>query len=227
MSTVELYSFAACPFAQRTRIVLAEKGIDFELHEVDLYNRPDNWREISPTGKVPLLRHEGTTLYESTIINEYLDEAFPEPALMPATPIGRALARIWMDHCDHRWLPVMHAVMRTRDDEGKRDQAREKGVESLHELETRGLAEQGNGPFWFGAQPSLVDFQYLPFVERFPVYEQLCGFTWPDECQRLRAWFDAMCALDSVRATLRPAEFHIEQQQRLNERIAASRKSAA
>jgi glutathione S-transferase len=227
MSAVELYSYAACPFAQRTRMVLAEKRIEFELHEVDLDNRPANWREISPTGKVPLLRHAGEAIYESAIINQYLDEAFPAHPLMPATPLGRAQARIWMDHCDQRFLPVMHGLMRARADEEKRPAANEKALAALRELETRGLAHSGDGPYWFGADVSLVDFQYLPFFERFGVYETLCGLQWPDDCRRLRRWFDAMCERDSVRPTVRSTEWHLEQQRRLNERLAARRQSAA
>lgn len=227
MSVLELYSFASCPFAQRTRMVLAEKAIDHERHEVDLYNRPDNWREISPTGKVPLLRHEGATIYESTIINQYLDERFPDTPLMPTTPLARAHARIWMDHCDHRFLVAMHGLMRERDNAERLPEAKDKAIAALRELETRGLADSGEGPYWLGDQPSLVDFQYLPFFERMPVYQALCDFEWPADCTRLRTWFAAMCERDSVRHTLRPAEAHIEQQQKLNERIAAMRRGAA
>ena len=227
MSAVELYSYAACPFAQRTRMVLAEKAIDHELHEVDLANRPDNWNEISPTGKVPLLRHDGATIYESTIINQYLDETFVDLPLMPATALGRAQARIWMDHCDHRFLVTMHNLMRQRDNAEKLPEAAEKAREALRELETRGLADSGEGPYWLGAEPTLVDFQYLPFFERMPVYEALCDFEWPEDCQRLKRWFDAMCERDSVRPTLRPPEDLVDNQRRLNERMAAMRRGAA
>lgn len=227
MSAVELYSYAACPFAQRTRMVLAEKAIDHELHEVDLANRPDNWNEISPTGKVPLLRHDGATIYESTIINQYLDETFVDVPLMPATALGRAQARIWMDHCDHRFLVTMHNLMRQRDNAEKLPEAAEKAREALRELETRGLADSGEGPYWLGAEPTLVDFQYLPFFERMPVYEALCDFEWPEDCQRLKRWFDAMCERDSVRPTLRPPEDLVDNQRRLNERMAAMRRGAA
>ena len=90
MSKVELFSYEACPYAQRTRMVLIEKGIEFELTEIDLYERPAWFREVSPYGKVPVLRHDGRVVYESAIINQYLDEVFPEPPLMPADPYGRA-----------------------------------------------------------------------------------------------------------------------------------------
>lgn len=225
MSAVELYSYAACPFAQRTRMVLAEKAIDYKLHEVDLANPPAGWRDISPTGKVPLLRHAGTAIYESGIINQYLDEAFPGTPLMPATPVGRAQARIWMDYCDRRFLITMHNVMQQRDNPEKLPEAIDAAVDRMRELESHGLADSGDGPYWFGTRPSLVDFHYLPFFERLPVYEALCDFRWPADCEGLRVWFDAMCIRDSVRPTLRATGELIEDQQRLNERIAAARRT--
>jgi glutathione S-transferase len=81
VSQIRLYSYDACPFARRTRMVLAEKSIDFTLEAIDVHNKPEGWSEISPSGKVPLLRHRNTSIYESSIINQYLDELFPDPPL--------------------------------------------------------------------------------------------------------------------------------------------------
>ena len=89
---IELFSARVCPYAHRTRLVLAEKGLDFELTEIDFENKPRRFLEISRYGKVPALVHAGNEIYESAIINEYLEEAFPEPALMPADP-GSAATR--------------------------------------------------------------------------------------------------------------------------------------
>jgi len=72
MSDIELFSYEACPYAQRTRMMMIEKGISVTLTEVDLYNKPEWWKELSPYGKVPLIRHNGDIVYESRIINEYL-----------------------------------------------------------------------------------------------------------------------------------------------------------
>ena len=74
MSDIKIYSFDKCPYAQRTRMALIEKGLDFELIEIDVYNKPEWFHEISPYGKVPVIVHEGKTIFESAIINEYLDE---------------------------------------------------------------------------------------------------------------------------------------------------------
>lgn len=104
MTEIEIYSAALCPFAQRSRLTLSEKGVPFELIEIDLQNKPANFLEISPYGKVPVLKHGDHRLWESTIINEYLDEIFPEPPLLPKEPIQRAHARIWINFADTRLL---------------------------------------------------------------------------------------------------------------------------
>ena len=70
----------------RTRMVLHEKGIDFEVHEVDLSNKSEEFLSVSPYGKVPVLRVNGTSLYESNIVNEYLEEVYDSPRLMPEDP---------------------------------------------------------------------------------------------------------------------------------------------
>ncbi|BCL36245.1 hypothetical protein NSMS1_26920 [Nostoc sp. MS1] len=72
MADIKIYSAVTCPYAHRTRLVLQEKGIDFELTEIDLQNKPANFTDISPYGKVPALVHGDKRVWESAIINEYL-----------------------------------------------------------------------------------------------------------------------------------------------------------
>lgn len=215
MSGVELFSFEACPYAQRSRLVLIEKAIDFELTEIDLYNRPAWFREISPYGKVPLLRHEGRVIYESGIINQYLDEAFPQVPLMPAEPYGRAQARVWMDYCDTRYLPATHRLMAERDQPSKLRTNHDKLAEVLRFMEHEGLRKLSDGPYWLGQAPTLVDFHFLPFFERFAVYEELAGARWPDDCTRLRQWYATIGQRASFIATRHSLDFHLEQQRKL------------
>ena len=85
-----LYSGTTCPFSQRCRFVLFEKGMDFEIRDVDLYNKPEDISIMNPYGQVPVLVERDLILYESNIINEYIDERFPHPQLMPADPVMRA-----------------------------------------------------------------------------------------------------------------------------------------
>jgi len=224
---IELFSYNGCPFAQRTHMVLLEKALDFELVEIDLRNRPDWFREISPHGKVPVLRHEGRVVHESAVINEYLDEAFPAHPLMPADAYGRAMARIWMLHCEARFLPALRELMAARDRPGALPPAREKLGEAMRFMEREGLRRAGDGPYWLGATPSLVDFHYLPFFERFAVYEELAGAEWPVDCSRLRAWYEAVGQRPSFLATRHTLDFHLSLQFRMDQRRAAASAPAA
>ena len=90
---MNLYSGTTDPFSHRCRIVLFEKGMDFEVIDVDLYNKPEDIAVINPYNRVPVLVDRDLVLYESNIINEYIDERFPHPQLMPPDPIMRARAR--------------------------------------------------------------------------------------------------------------------------------------
>ncbi len=91
-----LYSGTTCPFSQRCRFVLYEKGMDFEIKDIDLFNKPEDISLMNPYGTVPILVERDLILYESNIINEYIDERFPHPQLMPADPIMRARARLFL-----------------------------------------------------------------------------------------------------------------------------------
>jgi glutathione S-transferase len=226
MPGVQLYSFEGCPFAQRTRMALLEKGVPFELHEIDLFDRPAWFAGISPYGKVPVLVHGATTVYESTIINQYLDEAFPNPPLMPDTPAGRAEARIWMDYCETRFLTATQKLMSEADDPAKRAANDARLTEVLRFIEHEGLAKLGADPYFLGARVSLVDLQFSPFFERFGTYERLAGATWPADCTRLRAWFAAMQSRPSYQATAHDVDYHIEARRQMRERIAAARGQA-
>jgi glutathione S-transferase len=91
-------------------MVLHEKGIDFEVHEVDLSDKSEEFLSVSPYGKVPVLRVNGSSLYESNIVNEYLDEVYDSPRLMPENPELRASVRSWMAFADDYFFPSVYRV---------------------------------------------------------------------------------------------------------------------
>lgn len=93
---MKLYSGTACPFSHRCRIVLFEKGMDFEILDVDIHSKPEDLAVMNPYNEVPVLVERELQLYESNIINEYIDERFPHPQLMPADPMVRARARLML-----------------------------------------------------------------------------------------------------------------------------------
>ena len=209
MPDFQIISANVCPYAQRTRMVLQEKNLDFDVVEIDLKNKPDWFAGVSPYGKVPVLRHDGQTIYESAVINEYLDESFPTPSLMPGDPSSRALARIWIEYCNSQFCPLFYKILLAQDETIQKELA-EKLIAVLSFIEEEGLAKlQGADPFWMGDAPNLVDFTYYPFFERFAVIEHYRGVAIPQDCQRLKDWLVIMSKHSSAIQTSNTEEFHI------------------
>ena len=100
--------------------------------------------------------------------------------------------------------------MAERDQPGKLKENREKLAEVMRFMEHEGLRKLSDGPYWMGAAPTLVDFQFLPFLERFAVYEELAGAEWPDDCTRLRHWYETIGQRRSFIETRHTLDFHLE-----------------
>jgi RNA polymerase-associated protein len=107
---MNLYSGTTCPFSHRCRIVLYEKQMDFQVIDVDLFNKPEDIAVINPYNRVPVLVDRDLVLYESNIINEYIDERFPHPQLMPPDPIMRARARQLLFTMEHELFSHIDAL---------------------------------------------------------------------------------------------------------------------
>ena len=119
-------------------MVLHEKQIDFDIYEVDLRNKSEEFLSVSLYGKVPVLVVNGTSLYESNVVNEYLDEVYEAPRLMPEDPEQRALARSWMAFADDYFFPAVFMVRMGRQrgfSEERIREAHEKLEEALRRLE--------------------------------------------------------------------------------------------
>jgi glutathione S-transferase len=137
---VKLYNTQRCPYARRTRMVLHEKGIDFDVHEVDLENKSEEFLKASPTGKVPVVVVDGDSIYESNVVNQYLDEVAEGLRLMPQDPKRRAYARIWMAFADTDFFPALFVASVGRErgfSEERISEALEKLKTALDKLEER------------------------------------------------------------------------------------------
>ncbi len=114
-----LYSGTTDPFSQRCRIVLFEKGMDFQVIDVDMFNKPEDLAVVNPYNKVPVLVERDLVLYEANIINEYIDERFPHPQLMPADPVMRARARLFLHRFENELFchidAIEHAAQKVAD----------------------------------------------------------------------------------------------------------------
>jgi glutathione S-transferase len=207
---IELFSARVCPYAHRTRLILREKQVDFEYTEIDLQNKPARFLAHSPYGKVPALVHDGETVYESAIINEYLDEVFAEPKLMPRGAALRAKVRIWIDYCDDYFISDHYALLRNQQPDQHKSLL-QKSERNFRFIEQEGLQKlSGEGPYWLGSEPSLIDYAWYPFFERLPAWTHYRGFRIPDDCPRLKRWLEAMARRDSVRELANTTDYYIE-----------------
>jgi RNA polymerase-associated protein len=150
-----LYDAPRCPYAARVRIVLAEKGVEVDVVEIDLSDRPDWLYEKNPKGRVPVLEEDDRPLAESAVLMEFLEERYPEPALLPSDPADRAAVRLLIFRADELTDPY-YALRR------EEDGAREQFDAALARLD--GLL--GEQPYLSGAEYGLADIALVPWVLR-------------------------------------------------------------
>ncbi len=197
----KLVSFDLCPFVQRSIIVLEERATPFEITYIDLADKPDWFLQQSPLGKVPILVMDGEVLFESTAINEYLDEVVPGPRLMPDSALGRAKARAWIEYSTGL-LSDSFAFSMASDE-----------ATALKHLDAIKLKFQrldswvGKGPFFLGTQYSLVDVAFAPALQRLswcaeiaPKLLSLGSGTWGS----LDAWSERLLNRPAVKRSIRP-----------------------
>ena len=189
MTKYMLVSFKTCPWVQRSAIVLREKNTEFEMRHIEPDNRPDWFLAISPHKKVPVLRiDDKLSLFESSAINEYLDETI-EPRLHPADPIERAINRAWTDYVPTFASTVTATAYADTEDDYNKAAA---GIPGPFERLEKALEKQGGGPFFNGTKYSLVDAAYAPFLQRYLFLDRVKKLGHIENYPRLKAWSDAL-----------------------------------
>lgn len=163
-----LYSGTTCPFSQRSRLVLFEKGMDFEIRDVDLFNKPEDINVMNPYGQVPILVERDLILYESNIINEYIDERFPHPQLMPADPVQRARARLFLFNLEKEVF-VHVSVLENRSPKGQ-ERAQEKARAAIRDRLTQLAPIFLKNKYWLGEDFSMLDVAIAPLLWRLDHY---------------------------------------------------------
>jgi RNA polymerase-associated protein len=159
-----LYSGSTDPYSHRCRIVLFEKDMDFEVIDVDMHNKPEEIASISPSGKMPVLVERDLILTESNIINEYIDERFPHPQLMPPDPVMRARARLVLFNFEHDLFTHVNTLEHSL---GKAsDKARQEIRDSLSQL-TPILTKQ---KYLMNDEFSMLDVAIAPLLWRLDHY---------------------------------------------------------
>jgi glutathione S-transferase len=153
---ITLYNAARCPYVARVRIVLAEKGIEYETVEIDLSDRPAWYYEKNPTGRVPTIEEDdGPPLPESVVIMEFLEERYAEPPLLPVDPADRAAVRLLIFRDDELTSPY-YALRRGEDGAAEQLDAALSRFDSL-------LGEQA---YLGGADYGLADIALVPWFLR-------------------------------------------------------------
>jgi glutathione S-transferase len=209
MSNLQLYFAKGSTFSQRTRVVLLEKNIEFTSIEVDLQNKPADFLQVSRYGKVPAIKHGNVALYESTIVNEYLNEVFPELPLLPSDPAQKAIARIWIDYANTRLVPAFNKFLRGKDVQ-EQEQGRREFTEALLYIE-EGIGKlSGNGAYWLGDRLSLVDISFYPWFERLPLLAHFRKFELPAETRRLQQWWNGLRNRPSIQAVANSTEYYVQ-----------------
>jgi len=199
---IKLYDFKSSPNCQRVKVVLAEKNLPYEIVPIDLRKQEQKTPEylkMNPYGKVPVLTDDGTVLYESLVITEYLEEKYPNPPLLPKDPAKKAKARILTDygmaHFDSPYQKLRMELMKEAKDQS---QPIIDGAKSdLRKLLQRFEDEIGDQPYLIG-DFSLVDADLIPRFTRLEGFGILPDPTLP----RLGKYMERMKARPSIKAIL-------------------------
>lgn len=198
-----LYSAWFCPFAQRSWIALLEKGVDFEYIEQDPYDKTPEFLAINPRGLVPALVHENQVVIESGIINEFIDEAWPDknPLYPPIyESMSRAQTRISLDSLGKKIVPPFITLHRSKD-VGEREAAIESLSAGLEEFFNGASSE---GPFYTGDKFGIIDIALAPFIARMEILAEFVGLKFlqgGEAFVRFHTWWAAVKERPSVKST--------------------------
>ncbi len=189
---LELISFELCPYVQRAVITLLYKQASFTLTHIDLADPPKWFLDISPFGKVPVLRVNGKTIiFESAVINEYIDEVFPD-RLHPADPLQRALNRSWIEFGSACLIDTFRMINAKTAD--KFADVHADLLEKLQQIEEI----LGAGPYFNGNRFSLVDAAYAPLFARLELLGELVEVYVKTDLPKAASWSETLLVAPAV-----------------------------
>jgi glutathione S-transferase len=191
-----LISHKLCPYVQRAAIALAEKGVPFDRKDIDLANKPGWFLKITPLGKVPVLLDGDQPIFESAVILEYLEETQPNP-LHPKNPLRRAQHRAWIEFGSSVLSDLW--IVETSADRA----AVEAKIKSMREKFVR-LEGEIKGPWFEGAEFSLVDAVFAPVFRYFDLIDGLLDHGIFEKLPKVAAWRKALMQRPSVKAAVSP-----------------------
>ena len=191
-----LYSGTTCPFSHRCRFVLYEKGMDFEIKDIDLYSKPEDISVMNPYAQVPILVERDLILYESNIINEYIDERFPHPQLMPADPVMRGRTRLFLLNFERELFVHIDAL--EKGNQKQQDRARERISAVLTQLAPN-LTKQ---KWMLGEEFTMLDVSIAPLLWRLDQY----GISLPRQAAPVMKYAERIFSRPAFFEALTPSE---------------------
>ncbi len=229
---LKLYAGWFCPFVQRVWVILEEKKIPYQYIEVNPYHKPASLLSLNPRGLVPTLQYDNKPLYESNVICEFLEDAYPEygPKLLPTDAFEKARVRIWIDFVTSRIIPAFHRFLQYQPPQGASKDDAKAGLEKVRQEFLGKIKEfaaeiDSSGPFFLGAEPSLIDFCLAPWVIRLWIFDhyKAGGLGAPAEgkggedeeaWRKWRKWAEAIGNRKSVVETTSEKEYYLPIYQR-------------
>jgi len=193
---MKLYSNSIDPFSHRCRIVLYEKGMDFDVIDVDLNNKPEDLSILSPYSDCPVLEERDLVLTDPNIINEYIDERFPHPQLMPPDPVMRARARLFLKDFESELFIHM------KDLEAKESKVRESARKTVTNTLVQLSPILDKQEFLLHDEYSMLDVAMAPLLWRLDHYEIKLG----NQCKALLKYADKMFSRPLFEEAMSPAE---------------------
>ena len=191
-----LYSGTTCPFSHRCRIVLYEKGMDFQIVDVDLFDKPEDLAVMNPYNQTPVLVERDLVLYESNIINEYIDDRFPHPQLMPADPSLKARARLFLFRFEEDLFSHIPAI--ESGTARQAEQARAQARDGLIQIAPVFLRQK----YILGDEFSMLDVAIAPLLWRLDLY----GIQLPKQAAPLMKYAERLFSRSAFVEALTPSE---------------------
>ncbi|MBT4803391.1 MAG: stringent starvation protein A [Legionellales bacterium] len=199
-SSITVFCNESCIYSHRVKIVLAEKGVNFDIVYVDPDNPPEDFLDINPYGSLPTLVDRDLMINQSNIIMEYLDERFPHPPLLPVYPVAKAKTRLMIYRIEKDW----YSLIQTIDAGGEAaDAARESFLNQLIAL----IPVFSEMPFFLNQEFSLVDCTIAPVLWRLPQY----GIELPEKAEAIVEYANRIFARNSFKGSMSETELEIRE----------------
>lgn len=199
-SSMTFYSDPTSHYSHRVKIVLAEKGVAVEIHDLEPDNLPEDVTSLNPYNSLPTLLDRELVLYEPNVMMEYLDERFPHPPLLPVYPVARAQSRLWMYRIEKDWAPLVANILADNDADASRKALKDSLVATSPIFKEM--------PYFMSEEFSIVDCCVAPILWRLP----LLGIELPEKtCKPMLAYMERLFEREAFQASLSEFEREIHE----------------